>query len=199
MKLFDYLKHFYEEIKISKKRKLLMKKGIDISESAQIFSETEILILASGGKVVIGDKACVRGSLVTDRKNGLILIGCNSYIGSGTKVWASEKIDIGEHVMIAHNCNIFDNDTHPIDFIQRRKDAENIIFKGIREDFASLKKEKIIIEDDAWIGCNSIILKGVTVGRGAIVAAGSVVTKDVPPWTMVAGNPAKCIKKLEGK
>jgi len=54
----------------------------------------------------------------------------------------------------------------------------------------------IKIEDDVWIGMNVLVLKGVTIGRGAIVAAGSVVTKNVEPWTVVGGNPAKLIKKL---
>ena len=115
----------------------------------------------------------------------------------GTKLWASEKILIGDHVLIAHNCNIFDNDTHPIDYLERREDAENIIFKAMRVHFPSLKTRQVTINNDAWIGCNSIILKGVTIGEGAIVAAGSVVTQDVMPWTVVAGNPAKVVKKIK--
>ena len=59
-----------------------------------------------------------------------------------------------------------------------------------------VKKSPVIIEDKVWIGTRSIILKGVTVGEGAIVGAGSVVTKDVQPWTVVAGNPAQKIKEL---
>lgn len=55
-------------------------------------------------------------------------------------------------------------------------------------------KGAVIIEDEVWLGANSIILSGVTIGKGAIVAAGSVVTKDVPPYTIVGGNPAKFIK-----
>ncbi|MFD0830617.1 acyltransferase [Mucilaginibacter boryungensis] len=59
-----------------------------------------------------------------------------------------------------------------------------------------VKTKPIKICSDAWIGMNCIILKGVTIGEGAIVAAGSVVTKDVPAWTVVAGNPAKVVKTL---
>lgn len=59
-----------------------------------------------------------------------------------------------------------------------------------------VKSKPIKICDDAWIGMNCIILKGVTIGEGAIVGAGSVVTKDVPAWTVVAGNPAKVVKTL---
>ena len=62
--------------------------------------------------------------------------------------------------------------------------------------FRSFRADQVVIEDDAWIGFKSSVLKGVTIGRGAIIAAGSVVTKDVPPFTLVAGNPAKVIREL---
>lgn len=100
--------------------------------------------------------------------------------------------------MIAHNVNIFDNDTHPTDYLERRQDAENILCYGKFEDFSSLKKAPVMIGDDVWIGCNSIILKGVTIGNGSIVAAGSVVTKDVPANVIVGGNPAKILKNHKG-
>ena len=60
-----------------------------------------------------------------------------------------------------------------------------------------IDNKEIIIEDDVWIGFNSIILKGVKIGRGAIIGAGSIVTKDVEPWTLNVGNPIKAIKKLQ--
>jgi acetyltransferase-like isoleucine patch superfamily enzyme len=56
----------------------------------------------------------------------------------------------------------------------------------------------VIIDDDAWIGAGALVLKGVHIGRGAIVAAHSVVTKDVPPFVLVAGSPARVVRKLEG-
>ena len=60
-----------------------------------------------------------------------------------------------------------------------------------------LRREKpVLICDDVLIGCMAVILKGVTIGEGAIVGAGSVVTKDVPPWTIVAGNPARVIREI---
>ena len=65
-----------------------------------------------------------------------------------------------------------------------------------RKERGNIITAKIVINDYAWINFNSIILKGVTIGEGAIVAAGAVVTQDVPPFTLVAGNPAKVVKKL---
>ena len=66
--------------------------------------------------------------------------------------------------------------------------------KVFGEDFEATSKGPIIVKDDVWIGLNSIILSGITIGQGAIVAAGSVVTKDVPPYAIVGGNPARVIK-----
>ncbi|MBQ0004011.1 MAG: hypothetical protein KBT21_10810 [Treponema sp.] len=80
--------------------------------------------------------------------------------------------------------------------MERRKHVEQIFTTGFPKEINSLDPKPIKIEDDVWIGCNSIILRGITIGKASIVAAGSVVTKDVPPYTIVAGNPAKVIKKI---
>ena len=104
---------------------------------------------------------------------------------------------IGDRALIAHNVNIFDNDTHPTDAIERKRDAELIFASGTRENFPSLAVRAVRIGDDAWIGCNVCVMKDVTIGNGAIIAAGSVVTKDVPDYCVAAGNPAKVVKKLK--
>ena len=67
---------------------------------------------------------------------------------------------------------------------------------GAYKDWSNVKEDKVTIKDKAWIGFNSIILKGVTIGEGSIVGAGSVVTKDIPDWSIVGGNPAKVIREI---
>jgi acetyltransferase-like isoleucine patch superfamily enzyme len=183
------------KIKRNRQKKRFQADGIILKESSIVFPETQIMILGQNGEVSIGDRSCVRGILVVDRDDGKINIGKNSYIGENTRIWSAIGIKIGDYVNIAHNCNIFDNDTHPIDYLQRREDVENIIFKGKRKNYDTLKRSPIVIEDDVWIGCNVSIMKGVHIGKGAIVAAGSVVVSDVPSWTLVAGIPAKIKKK----
>ena len=94
-----------------------------------------------------------------------------------------------------HNVNIFDNLTHPINSKERHEQFKAIITSGHPKKI-NLSESPIVISDDVWIGCLSIVLPGITIGEGAIIGAGSVVTKDVPSWTIVAGNPAKVIREI---
>ena len=87
-----------------------------------------------------------------------------------------------------------DHDSHSIKSSKRIDDLNR--FQTGKMIWSDIASKKIKIEKNAWIGMRSIILKGVTIGEGAIVAAGSVVTKDVPSYTLVAGNPAIIKKKL---
>lgn len=114
-----------------------------------------------------------------------------------SKIWSGESIKIGNNVLISHNVNIIDSNSHELNYLERADGYVNLITKGHPKEKGSIKTKPIVIEDYAWINFNSIILKGVTVGKGAIIAAGSVVTNDVPPFTLVAGNPAVIIKKIQ--
>lgn len=103
---------------------------------------------------------------------------------SGATICARMGITIGNRVLIGANVSIIDNDMHPLESEGRR----------YRQD--GIQAAPIVIEDDTFIGAEAIILKGVTVGRGSVVGAGSVVVSDVPPYSIVAGNPARVIKSL---
>lgn len=105
---------------------------------------------------------------------------------SGATLCAAKKITIGEYVGLGANVSIYDTDFHPLDPYLRRY--------GKLED---TRVAPVMIGDYAWIGANSMILKGVNVFRGAVIGAGSVVTHDVPELTVVAGNPAKVVKKID--
>ena len=111
----------------------------------------------------------------------------------GTQLISRSKIEIGDDVTIAWDVCIYDHDSHSLDWCARVEDL-----RCLREDLRSVVHTKPIrICDKAWVGMNAIILKGVTIGEGAVVAAGAVVTKDVPPWTVAAGNPARVVKCIE--
>jgi len=144
----------------------------------------------------IGAHTHVRGQLLTFWNGGEIDIGQWCYIGEGTRIWSQTGVRIGNHVLIAHLVDIHDTNSHPTDWMERRLDSQMILSGQPYRTPTQTLSAAVVIEDDVWIGFKAIILKGVRVGRGAIVAAGSVVTKDVAPWTVVAGNPAKPIDTL---
>lgn len=125
--------------------------------------------------------------------HGLIEIGDRVGISSSC-LWAQERITIGNDVNIGGDCIIIDNDAHPHDYIKRRSEYVKQVGKDLF--YASIPTSPIVIEDDVWIGARSQILKGVHIGARSIIAAGSVVTKDIPADVIAGGNPCKVIKRL---
>ena len=170
--------------------------GITISDNSILYPESRILNFANDrSKIVIGSNCHVYGSLAVYPKAGSITIGDNSSIGELSRIVSGFRIHIGSRVMIAHNVNVLDNNSHPIEANLRHEDFMDAYSKGMSD--YDLSGKEILIEDDVWIGFNCIVLKGVTIGRGAIIGAGSVVTKDVAPWTVNVGNPLRCVAVLD--
>ncbi|MEE4213008.1 MAG: DapH/DapD/GlmU-related protein [Parvularcula sp.] len=99
-------------------------------------------------------------------------------------------------MLISHNVNIHDTNGHPLDPDARHLQYQSIATVGHPSEIETILANPIAIEDKVWIGFGATILKGVTIGEGAIVAAGAVVTKDVPPYSIVAGNPARVVRNL---
>jgi len=149
--------------------------------------------------LTIGENCMIEGKAIFETQTGEIIIGKNTSIGASTLI-SINKIDIGDDVMVSWGCTIIDNDAHSIISSERHGDVEawkkEVMEKkyGHYKNWGVVNSKQISIRNKAWIGFNSIILKGVTIGEGAIVAAGSVVTKDVPDYAVVAGNPAKIVK-----
>jgi acetyltransferase-like isoleucine patch superfamily enzyme len=149
--------------------------------------------------LIIGEGSVLFGNYIFENEYGNIQIGNNTFIGGGTFI-SITGIEIGNDVMISWGCTVIDNDAHSILSTERVEDVKQ--WKrgldngeiGFYKDWSKVRSSKIVIKSKAWIGFNSIILKGVTIGEGAIVGAGSVVTKDVPDFAVVAGNPARVIK-----
>jgi acetyltransferase-like isoleucine patch superfamily enzyme len=165
-------------------------------EGSRLYYSAFVNAHGGASAIVLGKHTHVRGELFTFAHGGQITIGDYCYVGENTRIWSAKRIHIGNHVLISHNVNIFDSDTHPIDDpVARRQQFQAIITTGHPVEL-DLREEPVVIEDDALIACQCVILKGVTIGRAAVVGAGSVVTKDVPPYTLVAGNPARIIRKL---
>lgn len=117
-------------------------------------------------------------------KNASLEIGDHSGF-SGVSIYCADKISIGKYVNFGGNVCIWDTDFHPLDYGERR--VHNV---------QQIKSAPIIVEDDVFVGANSIILKGITIGARSIIGAGSVVSKNIPPDEIWAGNPVKFIRKI---
>jgi acetyltransferase-like isoleucine patch superfamily enzyme len=164
--------------------------------SARLHPPARIINAGNSSKLIqIGAESIIKGELFVFRHGGRISIGKSCYIGEGTRVWSASSIHIGDRVMVSHSVNIFDSMTHPLDPRERARHFDQIATSGHPASI-DLGERPVRIEDDAWIGAAAIVLRGVTIGRGAVVGAGSVVTRDVPPYGLVAGNPARLIRYL---
>jgi acetyltransferase-like isoleucine patch superfamily enzyme len=151
--------------------------------------------LGDSDQIVIGRYSHIRGELMIFGHGGRISIGEWCYVGVGTRIWSAASIEIGDRVLISHSVNIFDNLTHPLKATERHEQAKQIFTSGHPRKI-SLDEKPVKIGDDAWIGACAMVLRGVSVGEGGIVAAGAVVTRDVPAYSIVAGNPAVIVREL---
>lgn len=161
-------------------RGLLLRRKLNVSGLICSFGRTRVY--RSNGDIEVGDRTCLwPGVLLASSgqipgRRAKLTIGSRSSIGDRTQIHCGNQVSIGDYVLIAWDVNIIEFEHHTLGNVPPDP-------KPIR------------IEDEVWIGCQAIILKGVTIGKGSTVGAGAVVVKDVPPYTFVAGNPAKVIKQ----
>lgn len=141
----------------------------------------------------IGNDCIVHARIDFDSTKGVVTIGSRTYIGT-SHIVCHTKVDIGDDVIISWGVTIVDHDSHSL-YASARHDDVLLWGKG-RKSWAGVKINPVVIRDRSWIGFGATILKGVTVGEGAVIGAKSVVTRDVPPNCVVAGNPARVIRSL---
>jgi galactoside O-acetyltransferase len=205
-KLKKLLKKIHYNIKFEKTKQYL-----EIDKSAIIYHTSHFNFLVprnDGIALKVGEKSIVECQFIFESDCGEIIIGNNTFIGN-SNLNSRNKIEIGNNVLISWNCYIQDHNSHSLDWQDRAHELD-IVYPAYREimrngnsniylnrNHERVKSAPIKICDKVWIGFNCIILKGVTIGEGAVVGAGSVVVNDVPPWSVVAGNPAKVVKEIE--
>lgn len=157
-----------------------------------------VIFNKSGAILVIGDNCIIKSSfysnlvglysrtiIVTRTPEAEIVIGDNVGI-SGATIYARKSIRIGDNTNVGGNVKILDNDFHPIEVEARLVD-----------DKTKIGTRPIAIGKNCFIGCNSIILKGTEIGDGCVVGAGAVVSGKFEANSVIAGNPARVIKKIE--
>ena len=177
-------------------KRLMGRATCELGNHARLFGVARIKNnIGVTSRIRVGDNSIIKGELLTFAHGGEISIGGWCYVGEGSKIWSAKSIRIGERVLISHNVNIFDNLTHPLSASARHEQFVKISTVGhpIKID---LGEKEVILDDDVLIGASATILRGVRIGKGAIIGANSVITHDVSPWTIVAGNPAKVIRKI---
>ncbi len=152
-------------------------------------------IRKEGGSIDIGNDCLIEGYVVCENETSKIRIGNNVYIGGSTVIDCAGSITVEDDVLISYHVTISDTDGHSTRLSVRKNDLQ--AFRQGKVDWGAIPIESIVIGRGAWIGARSIILKGISIGEGAIIGAGSVVTHDVPAWHVVAGNPARVIRKIE--
>lgn len=150
-----------------------------------------------GGELHIGKDGLIRGLLILERPASRIRIGDRVAIGNGTILDCAGEIAVEDDVILSYDCILADSDNHSLHMAERCKDVQN--WKKGHHDWSRAAIRPIRICRGAWIGARACILKGVTVGEGAVVGMASVVTRDVEPFTVVGGNPARVIRRLESR
>lgn len=159
--------------------------GVQQMEHGQyLYQEKALLNLAQGSTFETKANTTIgAGSTIWLYPNAKLSIGKRSYINMNAKIFVRSEVRIGDECAIGFGVNFFDDDFHPV-----------VKLENAGEYFPS-KPSPIIIEDHVWIGSGCTILKGVKIGRGSVIAAGSLVNKDIPPNTLVGGTTAKVLKE----
>jgi acetyltransferase-like isoleucine patch superfamily enzyme len=143
--------------------------------------------------VTLGDRVRVYGwTRFNLEPTGRVEVGDDSVL-VGAMLMGAERITIGARVVVSYFVTIADSDFHPRDAEARRRDIEALLPGGDPSQRAPITTRPVVVEHDAWIGIGAILLKGVTVGAGARIDAGSVVANDVPAGARVAGNPGRVV------
>ncbi|MBR5452465.1 MAG: acyltransferase [Clostridia bacterium] len=146
------------------------------------------------GLITVGNNCRIFGRLESQGE-GRITIGDNTCIYEKSIIGSVNDIRIGDCVIISNHVHIYDNNNHPTSPAMRREMCLGG-FDGDPWRWKHADNAPIVIEENVWIGEYAAVMKGVTIGKGSVIAAHSVVTKDVPPYSIAAGNPAVVVKEL---
>jgi acetyltransferase-like isoleucine patch superfamily enzyme len=147
----------------------------------------------AGNSLSVGEDSIIHADISFEENGGEVRIGNRTFVGRSDLV-CYRSLVIGDDVIMSWGITIVDHDSHSIDWEKRRNDVRDW-GKG-QKNWKHIAHAPVVVGDKAWIGFNVSILKGVTIGEGAVVGACSVVTKDIPPYAVAVGNPARVVRWL---
>lgn len=208
-KIYNKCKNlFKEDVQIITSPKDIFGDNLQISDDSYLLSGSSFYVnpifkRTVKPSIIIGSRCLIKASFIFEHIEGKVSIGNNVYIG-GASLISKSSISIGNDVTMAWGITIYDHDAHSVLWSERQYDNERCYNDyinynqnlNVTKNWDVVKSAPIKIGNKVWIGFDCLILKGVTIGEGAVIAAKSVVTKDVPPYTLVAGNPAKVVKNI---
>ncbi len=171
-------------------------RGAECGEGLRLGLNARLLTPGGARRVVIGRDCAIRG-VIRCEDDGRVVLGDEVYLGDGVIISARIDVSIGSGTLLAHGVQVFDNDTHPIDPVEREAHFRAILKLGPQGRF-NIGAAPVRIGRRCWIGFAGAVMKGVSMGDDAIAAAGAVVTRDVPQACIVAGNPARIVRRLGG-
>ncbi|WP_291587857.1 DapH/DapD/GlmU-related protein [Bacteroides sp.] len=191
--MIEFIKRLYHSFQLWKTKQHVSMSAI-IGENSIICSSAHVKLLHGSEKkdIKIGSHFKFVGELISSH-HGKIEIGDHCLVGPNCVVGAVNSIKIGNYVRLSTNVIMIDNNNHSVNPIDR-KIMNSVDYSSPYRSWKYTVSKPIVVCDNVWIGRNSVINKGVTIGENSIVAACSVVTKNVPANCIVAGNPAKVVK-----
>lgn len=166
--------------------------SVDIKPGSQV--SWSRLVSQRFGNLIVGRGSIVNCRIDFDGPSGQVSIGDRCFIGASHLV-CRERITIGNDVVISWGVTVVDHNSHALEWEYRKNDV--VEWGQDKKDWTHVAVRPLLIRDKVWIGFGATILKGVEVGEGAVIGAGAVVTKNVEAYTVVAGNPAKVVKRLK--
>lgn len=193
--MFGFIRKIYHKRKTKKLYNTVTSSLTQNGDGLELLPKTMIQLIEGSTKedIVIRNNVMLLGCSLLSAHHGKIVIGNNTKVGNGSQILCVDSVTIGDYTAVAQYVKIVDNNNHPLnpEFRQYMRttphgsDARSMIHSD---------HKPVVIGKNCWIGEHSRIQKGVTIGDNSIIAACSVVTKDVPANCIAAGNPAKVVK-----
>jgi acetyltransferase-like isoleucine patch superfamily enzyme len=146
-----------------------------------------------GNQLSVGDDSIIHADINFEESGGKIAIGSRTFVGRSHLV-CYRSLTIGDDVIMSWGITVVDHDSHSIEWDKRCNDV--LDWGQGQKDWQHIAHAPVVIGNKAWIGFNVSILKGVTIGEGAVIGACSVVTRDIPPYSVAVGNPARVVRSL---